>query len=1059
MRLRNKLLFWWAAVVLLLVAGMAWPFLHTIHASFDRMSDSNFAGMRQSLHTLQSERLLRMRQAGAMVMNIPELRALIAEHNYEVSSENIASLQERLDSLAETIDVDFACVLDDRGTLIAQNAASPWPSLKDLSQFFANQPAALAVVRNVFQASGSTRATAQTGLWAYRGKLYQVVAMPLIFGDPNDPEESPSGAMLLATPWTDQLASDLGLSHNCEIGFLSSDSILACSLPPTVRPELLKSYKTGAWPMQTPFTLTVAGANYRAALDPLIDPSSGSAVAAMLILSNQSEEAAIRASMLRNLLITAVCGTLLAVLSSFVVTVPIVRPLHDLGEGVRRVAEGDLNSSIVVTRRDEIGELAAAFNDMVLQLRTRRQLQRLVEETQAASRAKSQFLANMSHELRTPLHGVLGITNLLLGTNLNERQRHYTQLVKTSTEVLTTLINDILDFSKIEAGKLELESVDFNLHAVAEDVVELMSGKAFHKGVEIACDIAPEVPVNVTGDPTRLRQILLNLVGNAIKFTEKGQIIVRITPEISPLIPSPGTPAFDSEAQARRGEGEGGGSNPTNAAIHFEILDTGIGIPPERLDRLFKSFSQVDASTTRKYGGTGLGLAISRQLAELMGGTIGVESQVGRGSTFWFNVKLTAGQNSPAPISEALKGMRILTLIPNLTIRDITTRRLTETGTAPISAADGDQATSILTTGSPSIQLILIDRDAKGISKLLSSTGIPCVLITSADDSLAGENQYPSGIAATIVKPIRRAQLLQAIAAAVGIDRPGKSVSDAPRESAQANNFRILVAEDNEINQIVAGDFLKSAGFDPIIVGDGRGAVNTAIAGGIDLILMDCQMPNMDGIEATRAIREHERKIAAAGNPAGPIPIIALTANVSGADRARCQEAGMDGYCSKPFKPRELLDVVWSFLSDKPPPRAAADNREDQAGVIDIGLLLERCSGSSTLALSILEKFERQSATILADIRQGLARQSAEQCAKLAHLLKGSAGMVGADAIRNAAAELEKLGRGGELGKVESALADLTQQVDECIQQLPNVRRQVSQNSSPASAKSGGGVA
>ncbi len=769
----------------------------------------------------------------------------------------------------------------------------------------------------------------------------------------------------------------------------------------------------------------------------------------MLILSNQSEESAIRAAMLRNLLITAVCGTLLAVFFSFVVTVPIVRPLHDLGEGVRRVAEGDLNSSIVVTRRDEIGELAAAFNDMVLQLRTRRQLQRLVEETQAASRAKSQFLANMSHELRTPLHGVLGITNLLLGTNLNERQRHYTQLVKTSTEVLTTLINDILDFSKIEAGKLELESVDFNLHAVAEDVVELMSGKAFRKGVEIACDIAPEVPVNVTGDPTRLRQILLNLVGNAIKFTEKGQIIVRITPEISPLIPSPGIP----------GEGEGGGTNLTNVAIHFEILDTGIGIPPERLDRLFKSFSQVDASTTRKYGGTGLGLAISRQLAELMGGTIGVESEVGRGSTFWFNVKLTPGHNAPASISEALKGMRILTLIPNPTIRDITLRRLTETGTAPDSAADGEQATSILAASSPPIQLILIDRDAKGISRLLSSTGIPCALITSADDSLAGEDQYPAGIAATIVKPIRRAQLLQAIAAAVGINRPGKSVADAPCDSTRPNHFHILVAEDNEINQIVAGDFLKGAGFHPIIVGDGRGAVDAAIAGGIDLILMDCQMPNMDGIEATRAIREHERKIAAAGNPAGPIPIIALTANVSGADRVRCQEAGMDGYCSKPFKPRELLDVVWSFLSDKPPPRAAADNRADQAGVIDIGLLLERCSGSSTLALSILEKFERQSATILADMRQGLARQSAEQCAKLAHLLKGSAGMVGADAIRNAAAELEKFGRGGELGKVESALADLSQQVDECIQQLPNVRRQVSQNSLPATAKSGGGVA
>ncbi len=606
--------------------------------------------------------------------------------------------------------------------------------------------------------------------------------------------------------------------------------------------------------MEAPFTLSLGVANYRAALDPVIDPSSGSQVAAMLILSNQSEEAAIRATMLRNLLITAVCGTLLAVLFSFVVTVPIVRPLHDLGEGVRRVAEGDLNSSIVVTRRDEIGELASAFNDMVLQLRTRRQLQRLVEETQAASRAKSQFLANMSHELRTPLHGVLGITNLLLGTNLNERQRHYTQLVKTSTEVLTTLINDILDFSKIEAGKLELESVDFNLHAVAEDVVELMSGKAFRKGVEIACDIAAEVPVTVTGDPTRLRQILLNLVGNAIKFTEKGQIIVRITPEISPIIPSPGTPGEPSLSSSGGFGTMGGGTNPTKATIHFEISDTGIGIPPERLDRLFKSFSQVDASTTRKYGGTGLGLAISKQLAELMGGTIGVASEVGRGSTFWFNANLTAAPHPSPSIPKPLKAMRILTVIPNPTINEIVSRYLKETRTAPTSAPDGDHAISVLTTSSPPIQLILIDRDAKGISKLLSSTRIPCVLMTSAEDSLAVEDQYPSNIAATILKPIRRAQLLQAIAAAAGIDRSVKSVSDTPRDSTRPNNFRILVAEDNEINQIVADDFLKSAGFHPIIVGDGRSAVNAAIAGGIDLILMDCQMPNMDGIEAARAI-------------------------------------------------------------------------------------------------------------------------------------------------------------------------------------------------------------
>jgi two-component system sensor histidine kinase/response regulator len=1015
MRLRSKILLWWTSVVLLLVAGMLWPFLHTIHASFDRMSDSNFAGMRQSLHTLQSERMQRMREAGAMVMTIPELRALIAEHNYEVSSENIASLQERLDSLSQLLGVDFACVLDDRGTVIAQNAGSPWASLKDLAAFFSSQPQGPALVRKVFQSGSGSGVSAQTGFWAYRGKLYQVVGMPLVFGDPDDPNEPPSGAMILATPWTDQMASDLGLSHNCEIGFLSADSIFACSLPQKVRGELLGQYRAGEWSSEAAFTTTIAGTNYRAALDPLIDPCSQKQVAAMLILSDQGDEAANRAAVLRNVLLTAGFGTLAAVLLSFVVTGPIVRPLHELAGGVRRVAEGDLNSTIAVRGRDEIGELACAFNDMVVQLRTRRELQRLVEETQAASRAKSQFLANMSHELRTPLHGVLGITNLLLGTELNPRQRHYTELVKTSTEVLTTLINDVLDFSKIEAGKLELESVEFNLHSVAEDVVELMSRKAFGNGVEIACDIAGNVPINVIGDAMRLRQILLNLIGNAIKFTEKGHVIVRI--------------------KMNGGEGD-------KRVIRFEVSDTGIGIPPERLDRLFKSFSQVDASTTRKYGGTGLGLAISKQLAELMGGSIGVESEQGRGSMFWFNVKFGCPPQAARVIPQGLTGIRVLIIIPNAAICEIASRYLAEAGIVPLSAGDGDEGLKALGESTQPIYAIVIDEGARAISKMLAAK-VPCVLMSNADDSLAGEERCPPGISATLVKPLRREQLIRAIAAALGLNSSEKSSARASAQAERKNNFRILVAEDNEINQIVAADFLKNEGFEPVMVGDGKSAVSAAIAGGIDLILMDCQMPVMDGMEATRAIRQHESKETAAGNQIARIPIIALTANVSGTDRARCEEAGMDGYCGKPFKPKELLDAVWSFLSDKTAAASDAGEKGVDAGSIDPAALLERCSGSPALALSILEKFEKQSASILADLRQSLIEHRAEQCAKLAHLLKGSAGMVGAETVRSAAASLEELGRAGAIDDAQAALADLTDEVRRRAQQLPQLRQRL----------------
>ncbi len=505
MRFRVKLLLWWAGVVILLLLGMLLPALHSIQVSFDRIADANFVGMRQSLHTLQAERVSRMREAGVLVMNIPELRALIAEHSYEVSTDNMASLQERLDNLAQLVDVDAACVLDDQGRLITQNHGSPWPMLKDLSTYLASSPESPALVQRIFSAGQNGNhakgVQAQVGLWVYHGKLYQVVGLPLVFGD-DAMDSSVSGALILATAWTDQLTSELGDSHDCEIGFLSADSILACSLPQASRAELLVAYHAGHWPMETPFTVRLSGIDYRSSLEPLIDPCSGRQVGAMLIQSSQSEGAAIRNSVLRDLIATAVGGLFLAAVLSFLLSGAVTRPVHELVRGVRRVAGGDLDSYIHVSRGDELGELATAFNDMVNQLRARRELQRMVEESQAANKAKSQFLANMSHELRTPLHGVLGITHLLLGTNLNDRQRHYTELVRTSTQVLTTLINDILEFSKIEAGKLELETLDFNVHSVTDDVLELMARKAFSKGVEIASDLWPDVPTAVRGDPT-----------------------------------------------------------------------------------------------------------------------------------------------------------------------------------------------------------------------------------------------------------------------------------------------------------------------------------------------------------------------------------------------------------------------------------------------------------------------------------------------------------------------------------------------------------------------------
>ncbi|HEY1921492.1 MAG TPA: ATP-binding protein, partial [Tepidisphaeraceae bacterium] len=920
---------------------------------------------------------------------------------------------------------DAACVLDDQGRLITQNHGSPWPAMKDLSGYLASSPQGSALVRRIFQGGNSDGAAAdkadgkhgigsraQVGLWVYHGKLYQVVGLPLVFGDGDD--SSVSGALILATAWTDQLTSELGRSRDCEIGFLSGNSILACSLGPPARAELVSAYRDGHWPMETPFTVRLSGIDYRSSLESLVDPCSGQKVGDMLIQSSEIEGMAIRHSVLRDLVATAVGGLLLAAVLSFLLSGAVTRPVHELVRGVKRVAGGDLDSYIRVSRGDELGQLAIAFNDMVNQLRARRELQRMVEESQAANKAKSQFLANMSHELRTPLHGVLGITHLLLGTNLNDRQRHYTELVRTSTQVLTTLINDILEFSKIEAGKLELELLDFNVHSVTEDVVELMARKAFSKGVEIAADLSAEVPTAVRGDGTRLRQILLNLIGNAIKFTEQGNIIVRVTAE----------PCEDGKRLVR-----------------FDVSDTGIGIPRERLDRLFKSFSQVDASTTRRFGGTGLGLAISKQLAELMGGQIGVESEPGRGSTFWFTVKLEAREESAQAAFVELEGCRVLAVVPNQTISEIMVRQLTGRGIVAGTAMNGDVARKMLASaealGEP-IGAIICDQQANGIGELIAGKGnVAAILLTSPEDSLAEEGHCPPGVAVSVTKPVRRSQLFGAISSALGFKHEKAEMAAPAAKPARRNtNFKILVAEDNEINQIVAMDFLTKSGFQATVVGDGQKAVKAVAEGNYDVVLMDCQMPVMDGFEATRAIREFEKTRSGGGSPKRAIPIIALTANASGEDRNRCREAGMDGYCPKPFKPGELLETVESFLSD---------NQDEPVEIppFDVTAFLERCTGNSSLALTILEKFEKQTGSLLAELTANLAEKNAQQCARLSHTLKGSAGIVAADAIRKAAGEVEDASRANAMEAVEASVGKLREEVQRCMSYLPQLRSEL----------------
>ncbi len=1042
MRLRTKLLLSWGLLVVLLWAGSLWPVQRTIASNFARLANEGFDGTRRSLNAMQAEREQRMRQACRLIMTIPELKALIAEQSGDVKAENRASLEERLDSLAEKVEVNFLCVLDNRGELIAQNDQAFWPTLPVLNKFLGESAPAKALVRQVF--SGTTpggAAQGAYGLWAYQGRLFQVEGLPLTFptGEEGSRPEV-EGALVMAKQITDDLADELANSHHCELSFLADGGLVATSLDPAQRGPLQQILAQKPASSVETFDARMSGVPYRCSLEPLNDPCSHAVVGAMLIQSSQADALAVQAELLHVLLVILVSGLIAAVLGSYLLSGVITRPVAALVKGVRRIAGGDLDQSVRVDRRDELGELATAFNDMVAQLRTRRELQRQVEESQAASRAKSQFLANMSHEIRTPLNGVIGMADLLMATELTQRQRRYASLAKSSAEVLTVLINDILDFSKIEAGKLEIECNELHLTSVVEDVVEMLAPKAYAKGLDISCDVARDIPAVVRGDANRVRQILINLINNAVKFTDKGAVSVRV------------------RFEKREGE---------QLLLRFCVSDTGIGVPPERLDRLFKSFSQVDATTTRKYGGTGLGLAISKQLAELMGGQVGVESEPGRGSTFWFSIAVKVDAGVPLPVMpDGLEASRVIVSQSDTTTGELIGQWLAELGAQPRGIGGCDDVLPLLeegvSAGRPFDWAIIGDaachlRALEVGAKVKGRPGLEktkLLLLLRADQECDATKLQAAGFHGSVNLPLRRAQLIEAMLS--GGSAASMSVSpvmQSPRTNlakAGTHGVRILLAEDNEVNQLIVTDLLANAGYACEVVGDGIKAAAAALTGEYALVLMDCQMPGMDGFEATRVIRERERSGGGKSGSVPHIPIVALTANAIRGDRERCLEAGMDAYCTKPIEARRLIEMIQELLAKIAPlPPGAESTRMSGASApltpdvgdggqpvgplpLDMDALVRNCGGKPALADIVLRKLAGQAAEGLKQLEACAGRQDAGQISRIAHSIKGAAAAAAAEPLREAAARLEELGRADDLSQIDEALARFREEVGRC---------------------------